>query len=214
MAELNLDSIRDMLRDEKSRTYLIIGATVVVGALYLILAFIPTVTGFVESGSSVRELEDNVAVVKNQAANMEKMQAQLDELMSEDKGFAKSFPKSKEMSALLEEFAKMARESDVTILSITPQAVQKPAPAATATRKSRRDPKKKAAPEKKYFEEVPILITARSGYHQLGHFVQILEQGDRFITIRDLQIKADSRDPWMHDVRIVMTTYVSVDDEK
>ena len=214
MTDLNLDSIRDMLRDEKSRTYLIIGVTVVIGALYLVLAFIPTVTGFIGSGSAARELEDNIEVVKNQAANMDKLQAQLDELRTEDKGFAKSFPKSKEMSVLLEEFAKMARESDVTILSITPQEAQKAAPAKTQTRVSRRRAKKAAAPVKKYFEEVPILITARSGYHQLGHFVQVLEQGDRFITIRDLQIKADRRDPWMHDVKIVMTTYVSVEDEK
>ena len=212
--DFDLDSIRDMLRDDKSRTYLIIGVTVVVGALYLILAFAPAVTSFLGSGRTARELEDSVEVVKNQAANMDKLKAQLDDLRAEDKGFAKSFPKSKEMSALLEEFANMARKSDVTILSITPQEVRKPAPARPQTKRSRRRTAKKKPAPKGYFEEVPIIITARSGYHQLGHFVQILEQGDRFITIRDIQINADRRDPWMHDVKILMTTYVSVDDEK
>jgi len=60
---------------------------------------------------------------------------------------------------------------------------------------------------------MPIMITAKSGYHQLGNFISNLENEKRIINIEDLQIKYDASSPRMHNVVIMMKTYVSIEDE-
>ena len=93
----------------------------------------------------------------------------------------------------------IAKTSKVKILSITPFALK----AVKAEGK-----------EIEYYKQMPILITAKSGYHQLGRFVSNLEKGGRFVTISDLRIQHDPAFPRMQNIRMELKTYVSVEPKK
>ncbi|MCX5680091.1 MAG: type 4a pilus biogenesis protein PilO, partial [Candidatus Omnitrophica bacterium] len=57
-------------------------------------------------------------------------------------------------------------------------------------------------------EEIPILINARSGYHELGKLLSNMENADRFMKVSDIQIKSNSQLPRKHEVEILVLTYV------
>ena len=66
----------------------------------------------------------------------------------------------------------------------------------------------------KYYSEMPIQIKAIGGYHQLGTFITKLEQEKRVIVIDDVQIRYNKNNPRLHDIEMMVKTYVSMEDQK
>ena len=67
--------------------------------------------------------------------------------------------------------------------------------------------KKKESPSAIY-EELPIALTARSGYHELGAFINQLENSERIFMVKTIEIKADPSDPKRHHATLVVETFV------
>jgi len=189
------EKIQAFLSDEKHRTYTIIGGTVLIVIFYTLFAVIPGMSRLSEASREAGILKKKINIVRKHAGQMNNFQAQLETLKTRDKSYAKQFSDKKETTVLLEEFAQIAQKYDVDIVSITPLEKEKPAQQADKT--------------KQYFEEMPLLITAKSGYHQLAHFVNDLESGSRLITIEDLEINDDKKNAWRHNIRIVLKTYIT-----
>lgn len=108
--------------------------------------------------------------------------------------YEKMLPAEKEIPALLEDLSAMARDSNIKILGITPVV---------------------AAPEKNnrpraagIYQEIPILINAKSGYHELGDFINNLENARRFMKVIDIGIRANKGTPEKHDVELIVMTYI------
>ena len=80
-----------------------------------------------------------------------------------------------EVPVILEEISRTAHAFDVTIDQI------KPLPESQETLIS--------APEGKYYA-LPIVIQARCGYHMFGRFLNTLESGNLFFSLRDLRMEA------------------------
>ena len=188
---------KEFLRDEDRRTYLILVASVLFAVLYLSLVIFPKTNALFKSSRSVREIRDNMELVKSRLNRMDALNKKLEKLRVEYKGYSKQLPSEKEMSRLLEDLAATAKKSDVKLISVTPLE-------ADETDKTS---------GKIYYRSIPITVTAKAGYHQLGHFVNDLEQGGRFITIQDIKITNDPRTPRLHKIKLVIKAYVSVDDE-
>ncbi len=187
------DQVKDLLSDEKNRMYLMLGVTVAIGALYFVLLINPKISELIKTGTEIRTVNDKIALVDRRFKMLEHRTERLKELRAEIESYAKGLPGEKEVPEFLEELSAIAKTADVSILSITPAPIRSI----------------KEGKSVSYYSEMPISITAKSGYHQLGSFVNDLEEGKRFITIDTLRIKGDSRDPRKHNVRIKMITYVS-----
>ncbi|MBN1794445.1 MAG: type 4a pilus biogenesis protein PilO [Candidatus Omnitrophica bacterium] len=56
--------------------------------------------------------------------------------------------------------------------------------------------------------EVPILISAKGSYHQLGHFINQLELGPRFTLVQELRISPDQKDIFLHHIEILVTMFI------
>ena len=95
----------------------------------------------------------------------------------------------------LENISLIAQTSGVKILSITPSEL-KP---LTVGKKS------------VYYFEMPISISAKSGYHELGRFIREIEQGKRVMTVEKLRIRNNKNTSRIHDVGLVLEAYVSAD---
>ena len=96
------------------------------------------------------------------------------------------------MPSLLEAVSDMAIDSGIRIVAITPVMLFKTP----------------VAGEEQPYREIPIWISARSGYHQLGSFINSLENAHYFMKVADIQIRSNKRTPARHDVELLIVTYV------
>ncbi len=201
---IDLDNIvpsklKVLLEDEVSRQKVIVGGALVFAVLYTLFAIVPAFSGFVRTRKEIGVTRDKIDLVNTRLNNIDKMKDNLTVLKKELKSYAKGLPDEKGVSKFLEDLSVIAKYSRVKILSITPYAL-----------------KTVQTGEKGnvYYREMPIVITANSGYHQLGQFISNLESGERFVTIEEVRIQNNIKYPRMHTIRIVLKTYVSVEEPK
>ena len=102
--------------------------------------------------------------------------------------YEKMLPAEREIPSFLENLSDMAKSSGVKIIGITP----------TVT----------GGEEGMIYQELPIIINAKSGFHELGRFLTSLEYSERFIKVADIDIKANSSNPKKHDVDLLLLTYI------
>ncbi len=107
--------------------------------------------------------------------------------------YEKRLPVEQEIPSLLENLSSMAKSSNIKIIGITPLPLL---------------PKDMLAQKGKIYKEIPILINAKSGYHELGTFLNKLENADRFMKVVDIEIKANKQTPKKHDVELIVCTYI------
>jgi type IV pilus assembly protein PilO len=144
----------------------------------------------------VNDLNNKIEQLNVSVKRQTTMNEKLTELRKEYDGYSKRLPKEKEIPAFLEGVSAIAETSRMKILSLTPSGLK----AVESDGK-----------EVEYYREMPILLTAKSGYHQLGQFISNLERGERFINVSNLRIQYDSSHPRMHNIRMELGTYVSED---
>lgn len=107
--------------------------------------------------------------------------------------YEKRLPVEQEIPSLLENLSNMAKSSNIKIIGITPLPLS---------------PKEVLAQKGKIYKEIPILINAKSGYHELGMFLNKLENADRFMKVVDIEIKTNKQTPKKHDVELIVCTYI------
>jgi len=56
--------------------------------------------------------------------------------------------------------------------------------------------------------ELPILIEARSGYHQLGSFINKLENDQIFMNLASLELLSNDEDASHHNAKMVVEIYI------
>lgn len=190
------DKAKDFLGEEQNRMYIILGVTVVLAALYLTFIIVPKFGQLSKASRVVNDLNNKIEQLNVRVKRQTAMKDKLDEFRKEYDGYSKRLPKEKEIPGFLEGVSSVAKTSKVKILSLTPSDLK---PVMTNGK------------ENEYYKEMPILVTAKSGYHQLGKFISDLETGTRFLHIGNLRIQYDSGFPRMHNVRMELSTYVSVD---
>ncbi len=194
-----IEDIKELLMEETTRMYVLAGVAGVIIALFLSFAVIPKFTELARTARTVNDLNDKIDLVNSRVKRLNQTTKKLEALKTDQKVFSGQMPPEKDIPELLEDLSGMAKSSKVKILSITPSelSVDTTVPGSEI-----------------YYKKMPIRITAKSGYHQLGAFVAELEKGQRLVIINDLSIKGDSRNAWMHDVRIGLNAYVSVEEKK
>lgn len=102
-----------------------------------------------------------------------------------------TLPAEEEIPSLLQNLAIMAKDAGIRIDSITP-AVKK----------------EESKPRDAVYQDIPVLITAKSGYHELGRFMASMEKSERFMKIVDIEIRMDKANPRRHDVKLLVVTYM------
>lgn len=179
-------------KDTKTQTIILVALLgIVLFALYIYFIFLPKVTSDInvigKTISMRHDLKDAIFLI----AQRDSLKKKVAEYNEKIELYEKKLPAQQEIPNLLENLSKMARNANITIIGITPVTL-------------------KLQKEKKVtvYQETPILITAKSGYHELGHFLNNLENGDRFMKVVDMGIKANAMSSKKHDVELMVYTYV------
>jgi len=180
---------------EKQKLYILIGIFGVAGlALYYQLLLRPQFSGFIASNKEYCAVRDRVKKEQALIANEAGIKIQHDNFSKQAGYLEKRLPGQYQISSLLEDFSNVAESSGVKILRLKP--LEDPGSIS-----------KTKGPSLPY-SEFPILIEARAGYHQVGYFVNKLENMDRFIKITDVDIDGNTQDPRRHNIKMRIITYV------
>jgi len=187
--------VKELLENERVRPYLVLGTAAGILLMYLLFAVIPNWSFFVKTSREIEDLKTNIDLVDSRIQRIDVLAKNKKVLSEELESYSGGLPSRQEIPEFLEELSGTAKTSGVKILSITPARGK--------------DADKDEQKTEVYYKDVPIVITAQSGYHELGHFISNLEESKRFITIEDLSIKSDLRTPREHSVTINLKTYVA-----
>ncbi|MFC1667734.1 type 4a pilus biogenesis protein PilO [Candidatus Omnitrophota bacterium] len=184
-----------MYSKEKQKVFIlfgIIGITVLM--LYYNFLLRPQFRTFIVNNREFRAVRGRVVGARALIANESRIKKQYENVKKESGIFEKRLPAQDEIPSLLEDFSNIAEFSGVKILKIKPLELPDDVYGYEAGAR--------------LYSEVPILIEARSSYHQCGVFINKIENMDRFIKINGIDIRSSSRDPRHHDIRLKLVTYI------
>jgi len=186
---LNLPSID--LKDKKTQIYILIGLMSLFAVIvYFSFILTPQVERVFEAVDHAAKISTNLKDAQYNIANIPKFRTNITAYEEKIERYEKMLPTEQEIPALLENLSDMARKSNIKIVGIMPVVTKD-------------DKTKKIA----VYQEKPILINAKSGYHELGKFISNMENADRFMKVSDIQIKTNNQSPKKHDVELTVLTY-------
>ena len=177
--------------NEQQTAILIVIATVIALIAYITLALRPQAAGiarvFVNAGKVKADLRNAETLV----GKMDSMRASLEAYEKKVGRYEKTLPTEHGLPGLLENLSEMAKSSNMKIVGIVPAVGASGGAGRTQA-----------------YQEIPIMITARSGYHELGRFLSSLENCDRFMKVADISIRSNRASPKRHDVELLVLTYI------
>ena len=186
----------DLAKTDKEKTMLAVIAAVILIVVYFNFLVRPAASSLVKIVPKVSSLRKDIVSAKGLISNRGVTEKMRQELSKKLEGLEKIFPREREIPRLLESLSKIAGDSGVKILAIKPVAAVQG----------------QDAKDSEIYLTIPIEIEARSGYHELGRFLEKLERGERFIMIDNIEINANPESIHSHDVRLIAVTYALVNE--
>lgn len=181
----------DLQKNKKQAAIFVTLLAVVLLVGYLNFFLIPQTASAVAALKGAAKLGREVAVARADIARTPALRKDLDAYSAKIERYVKMLPVEAEVPAFLESLSAMARDANVKIVAIAPVPG-----------------KETESPRGRIYQEMPIQINARSGYHELGRFLANLENSDRFMKVVDIEIRSDKASPKRHDVDLLLLTYV------
>lgn len=191
----NIDLKNIDFKDTKTQTIiLMVLLGVIIFVMYIYFIFMPQVARDIDLIGKTIRMKGDLKEARSLISEKETLKKKAAEFNEKIEIYEKKLPVEQEIPNLLENLSKMAINANITIIGITPAVLP--------------DLKAQKGKKGQIYQETPILITAKSGYHELGRFLNNLENGDRFMKVADISIKANAAAPNKHDVELMVYTYV------
>ena len=134
------------------------------------------------------KLKTEYASVSNQVANLASLRKQMADVEEQFKEIKRQLPTQKEVPGLLEDITNIGIASGLVINSLVLQSERKD----------------------KYYIELPIHISAKGSYHQVGNFVSGIAAIKRIVTLHNFNLTPTSAG--MLNITITAKTYRNDDD--
>ena len=180
--------------------------------LYFDLAFVFSmqVKGLASVTPKITKLKNDIAAIKKEFANMEKIKKEEGPGEEDASLKSKKIVLADEMPALLERISKVANVNNVRIMQINSfkEEVPKGKTKKPAKPKGKAEKKDKVSLEENFS---PYLITMEllSGFHNLGSFLAGMDASlDTVVSLVEVSVSADPQDYLHQEVSLVLRTYV------
>ena len=165
--------------------------TVVALFVYFNMLLRPQVAGLFSTVGKMSKMKADLKKAETDIAKINEMKANLASYDAKIGRYGDLLPSETGIPALLESLADMARSSGMRIISIEPV-----------------EEKEGASQKSQAYKPIPIKISAKAGYHELGRFFSTLENSGRFMKIADIRVKSSASSPKKHDVELLVLTYI------
>jgi type IV pilus assembly protein PilO len=180
------------LKDPKIQSVVLMALLALIAlVLYIYFLFLPQLFGDIRLVGKTLKVRADLKAARALISGKNGLEKKVAEYNEKIDVYEKRLPAQQEIPDLLESLSKMARNADITIVGITPVP-----------------PKDQKESGGQIYRELPIVITAKSGYHELGRFLSNLENSDRFMKVVNINVKANPLAPKKHDVDLTVHTYV------
>jgi Tfp pilus assembly protein PilO len=140
-------------------------------------------------GAEVRELEGELDNARAVAELRPVLERQIQQMGQKLAYYERKLPDEKEVPELLVELRRAVEEEEVELLALR-----------TGDQENRGE-----------YTTVPFDVEVNSGFHELGRFINRLEDGERFLAIDDVTIESGRRhlraDPRSRLAKLVMSTF-------
>lgn len=189
MAKLDLNNVKDTLKfgkDKKQTLFIGIVIFLAIVIAYGYIFFKPHAGELMALFSKLSDLKLQLSSAKTDIATKPMLEKTKASLLSKIDYYEKKLPEQKEIPKILESLSEIAIDAGVKIIAI------KPAESSMGGG---------------IYQEMPIQIKAKCGYHQLGIFINSLETGDRFMKVSDINVVANAEDMLNHNVELEIKTY-------
>lgn len=173
--------------NEKNPYYLLL---LTLSGLLIILYFFPIqfqVAALQSLGPKVKDLGQEVENSRNNIARMPQYQQELRQLKVKLNYVGKKVKAKEELPNLLETISRIAGKNSVKLEQVMPQAAAQQPVLENS--------------DGKYFA-VPIMVEAKSGYHEFGRFLNQLEQEGVFTELSEFTVVEDPGDVNRHTIRM------------
>jgi Tfp pilus assembly protein PilO len=157
--------------------------------LYVNFLLLPQISDVAAVYDRANKIRSGVKAAERNVAEIESLKKQVALYRGKIDSYERILPAEQGISKLLEDLSEMAKSANVKIVGITPLS-------------SKQEPR----PDQIY-QEIPILINAKAGYHELGRFLADLENSDRFMKIVDIKVMANKAAPKRHDIELMVLAY-------
>lgn len=188
---LKLDPIIDQLKkmDPKYHYYFLGGALLLVFLINYFLLLNPLLGSLNKVNEQIAELRHNIQDVKNDVARVGQNRDQLEKIKNQVKEVKVKIRSAQEVPLILEDISRSASDQGVKIDQLMPLKDQK---VLLAKQK-----------DVEYYA-LPILIQARSPYHDLGRWLAQLEEKKIFYNVGSLSIATNPKDTMRHQVQLTL----------
>lgn len=187
---MNTKKLKTFFSNKPTRNFIITALAILA---YLGLFLRPKIIELFHLLPEISRLNTKILKVEKEWLNLNTLKEKITQLDRKLDYYEKSLPSEKDIPAVLEYLSNSAKGLDVKIIEIKPIEQSE-----TGTN------------ENLIYYCVPILLKAECGYHQLGRFINKLENADRFMRISDIRVRTASRagKNSIHNVELVILTYV------
>lgn len=180
-----LDRLSTLKENTKAMMAILVIALLLDGAVFLRGQFSSVMRMFAGTG----QLKTDIQTARRDIQSFSNYKSRLVDLKAELAKLNKRTIVEEEVPVVIETISKFADKSVVRILKIKPMIEQG---------------QKAATSQQTGFRRIKIVITAKSGFHQLGRFIALLESAPNFLDIKSIDIRADEQEYMKQLVIIVL----------
>ncbi len=173
--------------DEKTRYYILGGGLVLIFLADYFVVMNPQLKTLGTINSKILQLSKDFKTAKEEIGKTRQYHQEVVKFREQLKKDERRIIKNEEVNSVLEAISRMAREENIRVDQIMPIVGSE-----KVLLKNR---------DEKYYS-LPIMVTVRCGYHDLGRFLNRVENGDIFLDISDFSIAASSDDSMRHAIKI------------
>lgn len=159
----NLTSVHKLL--------IFLGAWAVLVLAFTFLVFMPKAEEMEQSRNSIQRLETEIARLATVASELDQHQAEMEQAQQKLKELSEFLPEEKEIPLLLTSISNLGTNSGLEFRLFRPQ------------NESRQE----------FYAEIPINISVRGPYHNVGVFLDRVSKLPRIVTVEDLNMGSPSR---------------------
>jgi type IV pilus assembly protein PilO len=187
----------DINEIKENKSYQIIaavigGAVIFIAAFYFILIS-PKAAKISELKAKIAEKQTFLAKagsVEKQKQKIKAAKAKINELEQDISYYEKKLPQEKDIPDLLQYLSNIATETNIKLLEIEKKQ------------------EIRQEQEQAFYVTVPFNLILKGGYHEIGRFINRLENAERFMKIENLTIEEDKKNPFEHRGEMVVYTYI------
>lgn len=201
--------------DKKQQT-IILAAIFGLLVLYIYFQFFLkfSLAKLMELSSSINQQKANLVKSEALVGRKSEMEKSVVDLEARMEKYKISLPARSDMPGILQEISRIASESKIKILKMEPVKESKetagisapPMPAMPSMPGSLEEQPPQISGT--VYTEIHIRIEANGGYHDLGLFINNIENAKNFMKISELDIDADSDSIYRHKINMVIVAYV------